>query len=481
LPAGFALPEGFAATPTLAVGLIVVLGEWAGSARALVGAPVYAALLDVALVALAGWVGLRILKARSFRPDLLSVLVFAYMLLALAEILNPNVPSIQAGIEGFRKTAFTMIAFFVVRYDFGGGSSRFLKVVAIGSIPAFLWAARQVVLPLPIDESIISSSGVSTITFHSGTALRAFAPTSGPFQLGLLAACVMVIAFVRARSGDSRRRWLVLAGLAAWTLGMTLTRGNVIAGVGALGLVTIVPGLSVKLIPAVMRATVVAGLLIFGALFVVTPAAHTLPVLPNFSTAAGSATPVVSPTPVVSATPGVSTKPVKTPKPTPTKVAAGAGPNVGHLVDPKTLELRVDYWKTFVKAITDKPVIGYGTSSAADGFGHYYQDTKSMYFQPHSLYLKPALELGVGGLLLLLAILGLAFRAAMRTLRIDRLVGSMSIGIFAVVAISGITGPMLDAYPANVLFWATCGLTARLVAERASEARVAPASAGLPA
>jgi hypothetical protein len=45
---------------------------------------------------------------------------------------------------------------------------------------------------------------------------------------------------------------------------------------------------------------------------------------------------------------------------------------------------------------------------------------------------------------------------------------SIGMGIGAVMTISGITGPMLDAYPMNVLFWATAGWILLTAATRRS-------------
>ena len=73
-----------------------------------------------------------------------------------------------------------------------------------------------------------------------------------------------------------------------------------------------------------------------------------------------------------------------------------------------SLKFRFGYWKAYLQAIAENPVVGYGTSAAADGFDRDYAGTGKRNFEPHSMYLKPALEMGVGGLVIFVAI-GLAF------------------------------------------------------------------------
>lgn len=427
-------------TVTDLLALLVVAGEWTGLARGIAGAPYYAAVLDVALIGLTGYVGVRAVRAgRQWPLPLLAVLIGAYMILSAVQMLNPNVPSLLVGLEGYRKTAFTMLAFFVVMLADGGNSRRFFGIVAIGSTAAFLWAVRQSLLPLPFDLAIIETTTASPIGFHAGAVLRAFSPTAGPFHLGVLSASVMVISLVRAV--HCSRWWLLLAVLAGATLGLTLTRANIAAGVVAVLAVVVFASpwrqrvrLSVSSVPA-LTATALAAFVAVGAI----------------------AVPVAGvPTPSTTA----SEQPAQ---PTPT-----SRPDVGDVVegvatplDDRSLQFRLTFWREYLSAIAQRPLIGYGTSAAADGFDHRYEGTSSVNFEPHSLYFKAALELGIGGLVLLLVILAIAFWRSVRTLRRDALLGLTAIGIIVVIGASGLTGPMLDAYPMNVLFWAMLGWLVR--------------------
>jgi O-antigen ligase len=425
--------RSLSATDVLA--LIIVAGAWTGLARAAIGAPWYAALLDVAVAGLA--IAALASGARDWRRiGLLGLLIACWIGLAAFEVLNPNVPSLRAGLEGFRKTAFTAAAFFIVALWPRPDGSRFYGIVAVGLIPAFLMAIRQFVAPTALDLEILGSSGISPITFHSGGVLRAFSPTAGPFHIGILGGAVLIISLVLLRRASGG--WMLLSIVAAVALGLSLTRANLAAAFGcALLIAVLFRGTGrlrniARLVPPAV-ASALAVLIAVGALG-----------LPG-----ASVPPDASPDP--SSAPGASRAPT-------------VGDVVGDLADPlsdKNLRFRFAFWAEFASAIAERPVIGYGTSAAADGFDHFYQGTGRVNFEPHSIYFKAALELGLIGLLLLLAILGTAaWLALKKSLRGDP-IGMIAFGIVLLVAVTGVTGPMLDAYPANLLFWATCGWCAR--------------------
>jgi diguanylate cyclase (GGDEF)-like protein len=146
--------NGWAKLPLVGVlASVIVLGEWTGITRAVLRAPVYAAALDVILVGLALLTLTRAWPERGrirFHP--LDGLVAAFFLLAALQVFNPNVPGPLVGLEGFRKTAFTMLAYLVVRLSFRQDAMPFFRIVAIGSIVAFLWAIRQSISPLPVEH-----------------------------------------------------------------------------------------------------------------------------------------------------------------------------------------------------------------------------------------------------------------------------------------------------------------------------------------
>ena len=426
---------------TTLLALLVVLGEWSGIARGIVGFPAFAALLDASLALLVVIAARRMWSAPNRRPlTVLGVLVLAYISVAALEMLNPNVPGWFVALEGFRKSAFTMIAFFAVLWAPEGSPARFFNIVAVGSIPAFLWATRQFFWPMPVDMSIIGTTGASSISFHSGAVLRAFSPTSGPFHLGIIAAAVMVISLVRSFTGS--RWWIVLSAAAGWTLGLTITRANIVGGVVAIAVVLAASlmmragwlAVAKALVPAL--ACLLAVMIAVGAVGI-----------PRGG----------EPAPSVPASSGGQPSLAPTPKPDISHIVSG----ITNPFTDRSLQFRLEYWTKYLKAIAARPLVGYGTSSAADGFGAYYTGTYQN-FEPHSMYLKPALEQGLGGLALFLAVMIAALACTLALARTGEPTGLIVLGVGVALAVSGLTGPMLDAYPFNLLFWASCGWMARL-------------------
>jgi O-antigen ligase len=430
-------------TPTSALALLIVAGEWTGLARGLLGAPIYAGVLDVVLVGLAAFAGYRHLRAGGgWHLPLLGVLILAYMALSVLEVFNPNVAGIVVGLEGFRKSAFTMVAFFVVFLSQSGRPETFYRIVVIGSMPAFVWAIRQFFSPMPAELNIIGTAGTSLITFHSGSVLRAFAPTAGPFHLGLLAAFVMLIATALSRDGS--RWWLAAVTISAVTLALTITRANIAAGL--IGLVVILVLSPREARPRALRGAGLAAVGVVAAvLFAV--GAFALPLVHVPVSAARLETASPSPSHIA--------------LPSPTKDTLGDVVNgVINPLNDTSLKFRFGYWKTYLQAIAEDPLVGYGTSAAADGFDRDYAGTGKRNFEPHSMYLKPALEMGFLGFGLFIAIAVVALVGAIRLHRMANGFALISIAIFVALAITGLTGPMLDAYPVNLLVWATVGWVA---------------------
>lgn len=426
-------------TPVGLLAIVIVAGQWTGITRAALGMPVYAAALDLVLVGLLGWVVfIRLRDGRRPRIRPIGVLLVAYMLLALVQVLNPNVPSPVVGLEGYRKTAFTMIGALVVYLSVDGDARQFYKWVALGSVPALVWAVRQFFMPLDLEVEIVRSAGTSLISFHSGLVLRAFAPTAGPFHLGLLATLVAVIG-VGLRGRTRGRGWLALIALAGLALGLSVTRANIVAGLIAVAISSLIVHRSLPRAVAVTAPFAAAAVLAISIAVGVIPAP-----VPD--------SPLRSPLPTSSAEPEVG-------------VDDGGLDRVEDIVEGVTnpledpsLQFRFGFWQSHLQAIADQPIAGYGTSSAGDGFDRLYKNSSgSKNFDPHSLYLKPALELGIPGAVIFVVLLGAIVYYALAVSRLSPLVGAVALGSVAAVMISGITGPMLDAYPVNLLFWSMVG------------------------
>lgn len=438
-----------------ALAALVGLGMWSGLARAAIGSPIYAAGLDVAAVALLGlaaWNARR--RGLRARPAAIDVLVAAFVAIAFIEIFNPNVPSPVVGLEGFRKTAFMAVGYGIARLSPPVSNERFLRLVLIVTIPALVWAIRQFFVPIALELAIISTSGASSISFHSGTVLRAFAPTASPFHLGILAGTFVIGASILA--GARRDRWLASAILSAIALGLSLTRANLLATVFALIALAVLSFIALRR----FRPLVIAGGISAIALVVAVYAASSQP-------------PYVVPGSVGPSPPPATTAPGASPgAPSPVTVT----PPPIRIPDPledRSLLYRFQFWREQLSAVAERPLIGFGTSSAADGFDRLYAGTRSRNFEPHSIYTKVLLEQGMIGFLVFVVLLAMLLLTALRAVLRrgpDAVFETWVLGILLLVGVSGLTGPMLDAYPFNLLFWAAAGLLVQSVRSRSASA-----------
>jgi O-antigen ligase len=438
---------------TTLLAVIIVLGEWSGVARGLLGSQIYAAGLDVGVVALSVVAGRKALITRRLPSlSIVVILAVAYAVVALVEIANPNVPSLRAGLEGYRKSAFMLLGLMIVVLSNEVDPAPFYKIVALGSIPAFLMATRQFLAPLPVELSIIASSNVASSTFHSGQVLRAFSPTSGPFQLGVLGGSVAIVGLGLALSRSPR--WLAVAALAGWALGLSITRANLAAAIVACASIALLtPTLRGRLRAGAFAAVPVAAAVV-AALFAVGALSQASGTSPGAPRPGGSAPPMGS-------------------------TIGGVVRGIEDPLEDKNLKLRFSYWADFLQAVRESPITGYGTSAAADGFAPFYKGTTSRSFNPHSIYFKAALEFGVGGLLLLIGLLLAAGLLAFRALRTGVLLAEIPLAIVIFVVVSGIAGPMLDAYPFNLLAWSSLGWAA--VLHKQADVRLQRAPAVTPA
>lgn len=414
------------AVVAIGIASVVVLGEWNGLVRGAIGRPLLAFVLDVALAVILAYAYLT-WRQTPQRPPVVAidVAILGYALMSALWIAHPNVPNMTVGLEGFRKAGFPIIAYVIVRAAALSDVGLIARIVAIGSTAAFLWGIRQFFFPLPLDFAIVSSSGISSDTFMQAGHLRSFSPTSGPFHLGMLAGVSGIAGLILA--WRSSRRWIIPAAIALVALALTLARAIWIGT--AIGMAaTLLPALDMTRARRLMgrsdprpgRRSVAAlvGLVILGLGLV----AFVLPASMGADRWMGLLRSIIDP------------------------------------LNDRNLQLRFGYWAQFVDAIRANPLVGYGTSAAADGFGSIYAITGARYFYPHSIYFKPFLELGILGFALFVTALAGIAVCAWHGARTHTASGAIGLGTVVLVLVSGLTGPMLDAYPFNVLFWSVAGV-----------------------
>jgi hypothetical protein len=367
-------------------------------------------------------------KLRLGAADLLLLFLWG---LALLQMVNPNVPTMQAGIEGFRKFIFMSIAFYISRHLFHIPDFRlFAKGMILFSIPVTLYGIKQFLVMWPIDYRMIELSTSSPITFLMGGWIRPFSTMSGPFQLGLYLMVVLLLLLVMLTKAKPkpwlRLSFLLLLGLQIALLVMTRTKGN--WGGFLVGVIVLVLLQSRNPIRAALR---LAGLAVVGGL-----------VLGLIMYVASGETRAVLDDAIVAIT-----NPLEAP----------------------TFVFRMQLWgEEIIPALREQWLLGYGTSSAGEGLQNLYEGTTSQFFYSHNLYIKVLLEMGIIGFLAFLALVGTSMLGGLRYLyRATNIkpqaamLLQWSLTVTVAFLIAGIVIPTLDAYPANYYFWLLLGVLSR--------------------
>lgn len=409
--------------------ILISLASINGLIKALTGIRYFPLLIDIVLIIVL-LVGLAI-RFRNNHPNVgfLDLLALLFIFIAVIEIFNPNIPSFQAGIEGFRKFSFMMIGFFIGRYvvETVTAIKRIVWVILIVSFILALYGIKQYMIPTALDYRLIDLSNASRVTFMMGGHIRAFSTLSGPFHLGIyLVVSILLLLAIFLRN---RRFWflaLILGIPQIIALLMTVTKSNWGALIaGGMVLIFLSARRPLRLFLRMTLLSIVAIGLIFGALQVTQS-------IPEFRTLNTGLLALINP------------------------------------LSAPTFVLRLDLWRdTVLPLIGEAILIGYGTGSAGEGLSNLFLNTNRIYVTSHNLLFKIQLELGIIGLILFLIFLSfciLHIWRANRSLKNPFLlvIRDWSIAITVAILVSGLTGAILDAYPINLLYWLIIGVSTRL-------------------
>ena len=358
----------------------------------------------------------------------LDILAAVFMSLAVLEMFNPNIPSFQAGLEGFRKFAFMLVGFFIGRYLVNLFTIKRLMACLIGaSFFIALYGVKQYLLPSALDYRLIELSTGSPVTYLMGGHIRAFSTLSGPFHLGifLVGTCTLLVCLWFQYK--SLRLWVMLLILPqVVALFMTVTKSNWAALM--LGGVIIILLYS-KNLKKVLVSLFILGLII---LLLGLVALELTSTIPQFKTIHDGLQAIINP------------------------------------LQAPTMIIRLDLWRdTVLPLIQQSPWFGYGTGSAGEGLVGYFANTGRVYAFAHNMLFKVQIEMGLFGLLLFLVFLGMTILQVWRVNRHLRdpflkMFTNWALAFSAGMFVSSLTGSILDAYPVNLIFWLVLGIASRL-------------------
>lgn len=419
--------------------ILIVFASINGLIKALTGIRYFPLLIDIVLIILLA-TGLAI-RFSINHPKLgfLDVLGLLFISIAVLEILNPNIPSLQAGIEGFRKFSFMMIGFFIGRYAIGSLTAvkRIVWVLLVIPLLLSLYGIKQYLFPTAIDYRLIDLSSASRVTYLMGGHIRAFSTLSGPFHLGIYLVCSLLL--LLAILLRKRRFWFIAAILGIpqiIALLMTVTKSNWLALIaGGFVLILLSARRPLRMFWRITLLALIAVGLIFGGL-------QFTQNVPELQTLNAGLMALVSP------------------------------------LSAPTFIIRLDLWReTVIPLIKDAILFGYGTGSAGEGLSNLFINTTSVFVTSHNVFFKIQFELGILGLTLFIIYLLFCVLHIWRANRKIQdpfllMIRDWSLAMTVAILVSGLTGAILDAYPTNLIFWLIIGISTRLYLFEAQESNL---------
>ncbi len=397
----------------LGLAAILVLALYINIGKIVTGTRFITLLADAAVFVLAA----RVIVARMLNGRWLTaieLLTSAFLILGVIQLFNPNVPTLLAGIEGFRRLMFQMLGLFIgISIIRNRDDLIFLyKVLAVASVPILLYAVKQFFFVSDFDMAMIASNTADIGSWKIFGKLRAFGIFNGPFHLGLFAGFMFWIGvglFV-----ETRRKLALLLAAAALAAGLaSLTRGSIIAILASFPLVLLYVFNRYRSRVAVIAAVAIA--IIAGSVVLLRSSFEEVDLfMESFS-------------------------------------------SIERVTEDNRLMTRFEGYERGLSVLKAHP-LGTGMGSSGDAMESYFQPYGAIHVTSHNLLLRVALETGFPGLVLFLLIAGWVGYAVVTLKRADdRGVVVVSLGMCLIVLVTGITGSTIGAYPVNLIFWTLCG------------------------
>jgi len=343
--------------------------------------------------------------------------LIAFLGISLLQILNLNVPGIEAGLEGFRKTSFYMIGFFI-GLDYVRDKMQLKKMVSIFTwlcLPIIAYGIKQAFIMSAFDLKMVGLNWASVWTYRIYGWNRPIGIFSGPFHYAML--CIIIVLCLIYLYLESKKiGYILLIPLPLLGSLLAMTRTNIIALVGSMLIFFFLYFIYQR---GISRRKIFSyGLLLFlvTALVVGITAGHLQPV----SRAIGS---------------------------------------LSRLSENTRFLNRVKVWEEMLENIPRHPITAYGMGSAGDTLEHIYDFP--IHFTSHNLILKIVFETGLPGLFFYCLFFGGWLAVAYRGLHFKNIefknLSILIISIVSVILFNGLVGSAVEAFPINFIVWFAMG------------------------
>lgn len=357
---------------------------------------------------------------------ILITIIFFFLVLSIIQIFNPNVPTIIAGLEGFRKTALPFIFCFFGLFGFKTHEAIyiFIKRFVIISIPFLLYGVKQYWLPTNIDYLYLSTNEANIYTGQLFGKERAVSFFAGPFHFGMFAAIITILCLYliqKTHKFKERLIWIVSLFLSLLSCYCTLTRTNFVAMIFSILFYIIL----VKMKKYLFLIPFMAALCILIINYFINNAYKLLMSKLEFVRLIGT---------------------------------------IFNAGDDSRFLGRIDGWKEILSLISKHPIIAYGIGSAGDTLQYTYDF--NYHITSHDFYLKILMETGFIGLglvaiFLILILTGLIFHSIRTDNLNDKHLFAASLSILSIFLVNSFVNSTIETYPVSgfLLMFSTMSLS----------------------
>ncbi|MDL4838957.1 O-antigen ligase family protein [Aquibacillus rhizosphaerae] len=356
-------------------------------------------------------------------------IVILFITISFLQVFNPNIPSISAGIEGFRKTSFAFIYFFIGLIAFSSVKQikKIIFTLSISSLIVLLYGIKQYLFPSNFDSLYLNSNDAGIYTGMLFGESRATSIFSGPFHFGMFAAVISVINLYLMKTAKTSKMKIIfflLMAISIFACYGTLTRTNLLAMIGALFL---------SLLLSVPFKKV---LVIFPIIFII--------IVSIINIIALYGTTLIN---------------------SENKFIRLVG-TIGEFSQDSRLLGRVDGWEEIYSLFLKQPIAGYGTGSAGDTLQYMYDF--EYHVTSHNFFLKILMETGIVGFLLITIFLSAVFYSLIKQILTESDVHLKNLliccfSIFIIFLINIPVGSSIEALPSSSLIMLFVGIGLNIV------------------
>lgn len=351
-------------------------------------------------------------------------LLTLFIFVSFIEMFNPNIPSLSAGLEGFRKTSFPFIMFYIGFFSIDKKIELplFLHRFSIATFPILLYAIKQYFFFSDFDKLYLGANNADLYTGMIFGQLRSTSFFAGSFHLGLFSAIMALInifLFETTKQRNMKHIYIVFFIVAIVSTYTSLTRTNFIAlffGILVYKIFQMKKKNLIVVFPFVLISSIALGSFII-------KISNSLLTLNN-----------------------------------PILKMIGS---IGNFLNDSRFLGRINGWKNIISLVSSNPLSGYGTGSAGDTLQYSYNF--NYHVTSHNFFLKILMETGVVGFLLIsmffILILLKLIRNNLNSCNLmSQKFSALIIGILTLFVINAAVGSAIESIPISNLVMMFLGM-----------------------